>query len=49
MLSFTGRLKVFVAVEPCDMRRGCNGLLALVSEMLVEDFKKEEECSVEAS
>jgi hypothetical protein len=26
MLSFTGALKVFVAVEPCDLRRGHNGL-----------------------
>ena len=39
MLSFTGTLKVFVAVEPCDLRRGHNGLLALVSEKLSEDIK----------
>lgn len=39
MLSFTGSLKVFLAVEPCDLRRGTNGLLALVSEKLREDFK----------
>ena len=39
MLSFTGTLKVFVAVEPCDLRRGHTGLLALVSEKLAEDIK----------
>ena len=26
MLSFSGSLKVFVAVEACDMRKGFNGL-----------------------
>lgn len=26
MLSFSGSLKIFVAVEPCDMRMGFNGL-----------------------
>jgi transposase len=39
MLSFTGALKVFVAVEPCDLRCGHNGLLALVGEKLQEDVK----------
>ena len=39
MLSFTGSLKVFVAVEACDLRKGFNGLHALVSERLAEDLK----------
>jgi transposase len=37
MLSFSGSLKVLVAVEACDMRKGFNGLHALVSERLGED------------
>ena len=39
MLSFSGSLKVFVAVEACDMRRGFNGLSALVTDRLGEDLK----------
>lgn len=37
MLSFTGSLKVFLAVEPCDLRKSFNGLHALVTEQLGED------------
>ena len=40
MLSFTGALKVFVAVEPCDLRKSFNGLQALVSERLNEDLRQ---------
>src|SRR5262245_25508738 len=37
MLSFTGGLKVWVAVEACDMRKGFNGLHALAAQRLGED------------
>lgn len=37
MLSFPGSLRVFVALEACDLRKGFNGLYAAVSERLGED------------
>lgn len=39
MLSFTGGLKVFLAVTPCDLRKGFEGLQALVTEHLKEDVR----------
>ena len=37
MLSFSGSLKIVVALAPCDLRKGFNGLYGLVSERLQED------------
>lgn len=37
MLSFSGSLKVFVALEACDLRKSFNGLHTLVTERLQED------------
>jgi len=34
MLSFAGSLKVFVALDPIDMRKGLEGLYMAVSEKL---------------
>ncbi|MCB1130209.1 MAG: IS66 family insertion sequence element accessory protein TnpB [Verrucomicrobiae bacterium] len=39
MLTFSGSLKVFVAVEPCDMRRSFDGLHNAVTNLLGEDPK----------
>jgi transposase len=39
MLSFSGSLKVCLALEPCDLRKSFNGLYALVSERLREDAR----------
>lgn len=39
MLSFPGSLRVFVAVDPCDMRKSYEGLSALAGEVLREDVK----------
>jgi len=40
VLSFTGSLRVWVALEPCDMRKGFEGLLAIVGERLGEDVRQ---------
>src|SRR4029077_4977496 len=40
MLSFSGSLRVFVAVETCDMRKGFEGLSALVGSALNEEVKR---------
>lgn len=37
MLSFTGSLRVFLAVDPCDLRKSFDGLYALANEQLQED------------
>jgi hypothetical protein len=39
MLSFTGSLKVFVALDPIDMRKGFEGLDAAVGEKLKADVR----------
>jgi transposase len=39
MLSFSGSLKVFLALDPIDMRKGFEGLYAAVSEKLQADVK----------
>ncbi len=40
MLSFTGSLKIFVALEPVDLRKSFNGLEAVVGERLGEDLRQ---------
>jgi transposase len=39
VLSFAGSVRVFLALEPADMRKGFEGLHALVSECLKEDVR----------
>jgi len=39
MLSFTGSLKIYVAVEGCDMRKSFEGLQALVVTALNRDIR----------
>jgi transposase len=37
MLSFSGALRVFGGIAPCEMRKGFSGLHALTTERLTED------------
>jgi len=39
MLSLTGALKVYVALDFCDMRKGYEGLSSLVENQLKEDLR----------
>ena len=39
MLSFTGSLRIFVALEACDMRKGFEGLAAQVESVMKEKLK----------
>ena len=39
MLSFTGSLKIYVAVERCDMRKSFEGLQALVTTVLDQEIR----------
>lgn len=39
MLSFAGSVRVFLAVEPVDMRKGFEGLHALAGERLSEEVR----------
>ena len=36
MLSFSGSLKVYLATEPCDMRKSFEGLSAVIEQQLKE-------------
>jgi transposase len=37
MISFTGALKIYLALDPCDMRKSFNGLYGLAEAQLGED------------
>jgi len=39
MISFTGALKIYLALKPCDMRKSFNGLYGLAESQLGEDPK----------
>lgn len=38
MLTFSGSLRIFLALEPCDMRKSFEGLQALVTDSLQESI-----------
>lgn len=40
MLSFQNNLKIYLAIEACDMRKSFNGLYAIATEQLNEDPRK---------
>jgi transposase len=40
MLSFTGSLKIYVAVEPCDLRKSFEGLAAMVTGSFGKDLRE---------
>ena len=40
MLSFTGSLKIYLAVEPCDLRKSFEGLSALTATALQRDLRE---------
>ena len=37
MLSLSAAVKIFIALEPCDLRKSYNGLQAIARERLCED------------
>jgi transposase len=39
MISFTGSLQIYIALDPIDMRKGFEGLYGAVSEKLQADVK----------
>ncbi len=39
MLSFSGSLKIYLAADPCDMRKSFDGLSGLASNVLKKDIR----------